>query len=84
MEIIIGIFIWTIAHMYFIKKIDELWAKETGVSIDNSEQIKYNEYWHTDLTKAEVIEFVSWCFDDIRYNDLINWTSSKIINEYKK
>lgn len=36
------------------------------------------------MTKAEVIEFVSWCFDDIRYNDLINWTSSKIINEYKK
>ena len=36
------------------------------------------------MTKAEVIEFVSWCFDDIRYNDLINWTSSKIIDEYKK
>ncbi len=36
------------------------------------------------MTKAEVIEFVSWCFDEIRYNDLINWTSSKIINEYKK
>ena len=36
------------------------------------------------MTKAEVIEFVSWCFDDVRYNDLINWTSSKIINEYKK
>ena len=36
------------------------------------------------MTKAEVIEFVSWCFADIRYNDLINWTSSKIINEYKK
>ena len=35
------------------------------------------------MTKAEVIEFVSWCFDDIRYNDLINWSSSKIINEYK-
>ena len=36
------------------------------------------------MTKAEVIEFVSWCFDDIRYNDLINWSSSRIINEYKK
>ena len=36
------------------------------------------------MTKAEVIEFVSWCFDDVRYNDLINWTSSKIIDEYKK
>jgi hypothetical protein len=28
MEIVIGLFIWTIAHMYFIKKIDEIELKE--------------------------------------------------------
>ena len=35
------------------------------------------------MSKNEVKLFVTWCFDEKRYNDLINWPSSKIIQEYK-
>ena len=35
------------------------------------------------MTKNEVVEFINWCFDDVRYNDLINWSSPKIIEQYK-
>ena len=35
------------------------------------------------MSKNEVKMFVTWCFDEKRYNDLINWPSSKIIQEYK-
>ena len=36
------------------------------------------------MTKSEVYEFVNWCFDDVRYDDLIYWSSGKIVKEYKK
>ena len=36
------------------------------------------------MTKAQVKEFLYWCFDDKRYNELINWSSGKIVQEYKK
>ncbi len=36
------------------------------------------------MTKAQVKEFLYWCFDDVRYNELINWSSGKIVQEYKK
>ena len=35
------------------------------------------------MTKNEVVEFINWCFADIRYNDLIKWSSPKIIEQYK-
>jgi len=36
------------------------------------------------MTKAEVYDFVNWCFDDVRYDELIYWSSGKIVKEYKK
>ncbi len=35
------------------------------------------------MTKAQVMEFLYWCFDDVRYESLINWSSGKIAQEYK-
>ena len=36
------------------------------------------------MTKEQVKDFLYWCFDDARYNELINWSSGKIVQEYKK
>ena len=36
------------------------------------------------MTKAQVNEFVYWCFDESRYDELINWSSGKIRQEYLK
>ena len=36
------------------------------------------------MTKTEVNDFVKWCFDDVRYDDLIYWSSGKIVKEYKR
>jgi len=36
------------------------------------------------MTKAEVYDFIIWCFDDVRYDDLIHWSSGKIVQEYKR